>query len=105
MFNSESEAQIQLNKHYLASLLDILGGINNSIEGKRIQPYTLLQGKKIKTYYGLVSIGLFDKQGIQLEKQQFICKLTNEEQSLYIIYTSNGLMPNIKDIYIIDNIH
>ena len=104
MFNSELEAQQELNEYYQQSLLELLGGINNSIESKKIQSFALLQGKKIKTYYALVTTGVFVREGIQLNNKEFICKCINDSQSLYIIYTSNGLIPKIKDVYIIDNL-
>lgn len=102
IYKSKDEAQAELNKYYSSQLVQLLSGQIISLIPKEIKSYILLKEKQvIEFYYSLVSLHEVFYQGVQCINNNYIMKLTNENEDLYISYTSNGLLPSITDIQIV----
>lgn len=102
VYKSKDEAQAELNKYYSSQLVLLLSGQIISLIPKEIKSYILLRSKQtIEFYYSLVSLQEVFYQGVQCINNNYIMKLTNENEDLYISYTSNGLLPSITDIQVV----
>ena len=102
IYKSKDEAQRELNKYYSSQLVQLLSGQTFTLIPKEIKPYILLKDNQTVEYYSLVSFQEVVYQGIQCINNNYIMKLTNENEDLYISYTSNGLLPFISDIQIVN---
>ncbi len=102
IYKSKDEAQRELNKYYSSQLVQLLSGQIFTLVPKEIKLYILLKNNQAVEYYSLVSFQEVVYQGIQCINNNYIMKLTNENEDLYISYTSNGLLPSITDIQIVD---
>ena len=102
IYKSKDEAQRELNRYYSSQLVQLLSGQTFTLVLKEIKPYILLKNNQTVEYYSLVSFQEVVYQGIQCINNNYIMKLTNENEDLYISYTSNGLLPSITDIQIVN---
>lgn len=104
IYNSMTEAQVALNDYYLDSLIQVLMSKTNTITVKSIHSYTIvnIETSCIETKYSFATIGDFTAVGLQCVNNTYIYKFENETDSLYISYTSNGLIPILKDVNIIN---
>lgn len=102
IYKSRDEAQRELNKYYSSQLVQLLSGQVFTLIPKEIKSYILLEGKQTtEFYYSFVSLQEVTYRGIQCINNNYIMKLTNGNEDLYISYTSNGLFPSITDIQIV----
>ena len=102
IYKSKDEAQRELNKYYSSQLVELSSGQIFTLVPKEIKPYILLKDNQTVEYYSLVSFQEVVYQGIQCINNNYIMKLTNENEDLYISYTSNGLLPSITDVQIVN---
>lgn len=102
-YSIQSEAQLALNNYYLENLLKVLTNTTNTITAKKIHSYLIVSNGQLETRYALTNVGDFIAVGLQCSNNTYIYKFNNEEESLYISYSSNGLVPILKDVCIINN--
>lgn len=103
IYTNRERAQKVLNQYYNENLILLLSGQTNKLIPKEIKCYTIVENDNTTFAFGIISLQEVDFIGIQNVPNGYIMKLSNDTISVYISYISNGLLPSITQVQLIDN--